>query len=243
MEAIGPHLSAGAVVTDTASTKQQVLQWANELLPDTVSFVGGHPIINKTGGGPESAKADVFNGATYCLIPGAGAQPEAVQLMVGLANTVDAEPFFPDAVEHDSLHAAVGFLPLLMATALMRSAAESPANREMRRMTGSEFRQSTALAATDPAAAAVICAANRDAIMRWLDVYTAELAAIRAEIEAGRDLTPLFEKSADARDRWLSKVDEERAAAYREASTSATDQMKRFFLGELGTKLGMKPGR
>lgn len=243
MEAIAPHLSAGAVVTDTVSTKQQVLAWARELLPTTVSFVGGHPILNKAGEAPENAKAEVFNGATYCLIPGAGATPESVQLMLGLTSAVDAEPFFPDAAEHDSFHAAVGHLPLLMATALIRSAAESPASREMRRMTGSEFRQSTALASTDPAAAAVICAANREAILRWLDVYTAELAGIRAEIVAGGDLEPLFEKAADARDRWMSKVDDERAAAHQDVTVSAGDQMRRFFLGELGNKLGSKTPR
>lgn len=238
LEAIAPHLAAGSVVTDTASTKQQVLKWAQELLPSSVSFVGGHPIINKTGDGPESASAAVFNGATYCLIPGAGARPEAVQLMIGMAATIDAEPFFPDAAEHDSLHAAVGHLPLLTATALMRSAAASPASREMRRMTGAEFRQVTALAATDPAAAAAICAANREALLRWLDVYSAELAVVRAEIEAGNDLKPLFEEAADARDRWMRKVDDERAAAQSEVTISAGDQMKRFFLGGLGTKLG-----
>ncbi|PMP87099.1 MAG: prephenate dehydrogenase/arogenate dehydrogenase family protein, partial [Chloroflexus aggregans] len=40
-------LPAGAVVTDVASTKAQVCRWANELLPRTVSFVGGHPMAGR----------------------------------------------------------------------------------------------------------------------------------------------------------------------------------------------------
>ncbi|MBI4236545.1 MAG: prephenate dehydrogenase/arogenate dehydrogenase family protein, partial [Chloroflexi bacterium] len=41
---IAPHLSPGAIVTDTASTKARVLEWASEVLPESVEFVGGHPM-------------------------------------------------------------------------------------------------------------------------------------------------------------------------------------------------------
>ena len=45
---IAPQLRPGVVVTDTASTKANVLAWAAELLPPTVDFVGGHPMAGKT---------------------------------------------------------------------------------------------------------------------------------------------------------------------------------------------------
>src|SRR5713101_1081435 len=35
---LGPHLKQGAVVTDTASTKSDVLRWAKETLPAGVHF-------------------------------------------------------------------------------------------------------------------------------------------------------------------------------------------------------------
>ncbi len=44
MREAAPHLSPGAVVTDTGSTKAAVLSWARELLPEGVHFVGGHPM-------------------------------------------------------------------------------------------------------------------------------------------------------------------------------------------------------
>src|SRR5437588_10872064 len=44
MEIIAPHLREGATITDTGSTKAEVLDWAQELLPKTVSFVGSHPM-------------------------------------------------------------------------------------------------------------------------------------------------------------------------------------------------------
>ena len=44
MKLIGPELPAGCVVTDVGSTKKVVLEWAEQYLPETVQFVGGHPM-------------------------------------------------------------------------------------------------------------------------------------------------------------------------------------------------------
>ena len=72
----GPELEPGVIVTDTGSTKAEVLAWAEEFLPDTVSFVGGHPMAGKELSGPVAAEADLFQNATYCIIPGKGADED-----------------------------------------------------------------------------------------------------------------------------------------------------------------------
>ena len=40
LQAIAPALTPGTVVTDVASTKVQVISWAEEFLPANTSFVG-----------------------------------------------------------------------------------------------------------------------------------------------------------------------------------------------------------
>jgi prephenate dehydrogenase len=47
LQELAPALTPGAVVTDVASTKAQVLTWAEEFLPTSVAFVGGHPMAGK----------------------------------------------------------------------------------------------------------------------------------------------------------------------------------------------------
>ena len=47
LEAIGPILEGGCVVTDTGATKVRVMEWAEECLPKGISFVGGHPLPKK----------------------------------------------------------------------------------------------------------------------------------------------------------------------------------------------------
>jgi prephenate dehydrogenase len=242
LEAIAPYLSEGAVVTDTASTKQLVLDWAKTILPPGVNFVGGHPLISSEAVGADAASADLFTGATYCLIPGASAQPDAVELLVSLASTVGAEPFFPDATEHDNFQAAVAHLPLILATALMDLAATSPANREIRKMAGADFRRATALADADAETSAQICAANRDGILRWMDAYTTELARLRALVAAGGpELQKLFDQAATSRAQWGAPQEDERSVDMKAAAGTAGDQMKRLFLGNLGTKIGKAP--
>jgi prephenate dehydrogenase len=49
LAAIAAELKEGCVVTDTASLKVPVLNWARQFLPPTVQFVGGHPIVGKWG--------------------------------------------------------------------------------------------------------------------------------------------------------------------------------------------------
>ena len=59
---IAEYLTPGCVVTDTASTKLQVMKWAEELLPSAVDFVGGHPMAGKETYGIQAAGANLLKG-------------------------------------------------------------------------------------------------------------------------------------------------------------------------------------
>ena len=59
-EQIAPHLKPGALVTDVASTKAQVVAWATELLPSHVTFVGGHPMAGGEQHGGANAREELF---------------------------------------------------------------------------------------------------------------------------------------------------------------------------------------
>src|SRR4051812_31649569 len=67
--AMAPVLPHGAVVTDVASAKSQVMAWAHELLPAAAEFIGGHPMAGKEQAGASAAEPDLFKGALYCLTP------------------------------------------------------------------------------------------------------------------------------------------------------------------------------
>ena len=67
--AIAPNLRQGTTVTDVGSTKAEVIQWADEIFPAGIDFVGGHPMAGKTQS-IEGADADLFR-----TPPGASRRP------------------------------------------------------------------------------------------------------------------------------------------------------------------------
>src|SRR3989304_1517931 len=91
-EEIAPALGEGAVVTDTASTKRDVMRWAQELLPEAVSFVGGHPIAGKEQAGLDATDATLFQGRPWAITPSVDATEQAVKTIEDLIAVVGAQP-------------------------------------------------------------------------------------------------------------------------------------------------------
>lgn len=196
LEAIGPILEEGTIVTDTGSAKTRVIEWAESHLPEGTSFIGGRPLPSRTMAAAEDADASVFEGTRYCIVPAASARPEAIRTVVGLAQLLGAEPLFLDAGEHDSYSAAVVHMPLVLSSALVSSTTTSASWRDMFRLAKSEFGEVSKLADQDPKENAAACLANPDAVVHWLDQVIAELHSYRDEIERGSE--ELQEKFIDA---------------------------------------------
>jgi prephenate dehydrogenase len=128
-----------------------------------------------------------------------------MDLIASLAMSIGAQPFFLDAAEHDGLMTAVEGLPSLLGTLLMSAAAEASSWRDMRRLAGEAFAQTTAAAEADPDKLIATLRANRENLARWLEIYQAKLgyarAALLAEDEA--PLTKLLTDASQARGQWL----------------------------------------
>ena len=202
---IAPHLKPGCVVTDTASTKAKILAWADEILPPTVSYVGGHPMAGKETSGVSAAEPSLFVGTTYCIVPSARADQRAVERVVSMVTAIGARPFFVDAVEHDSYVAAISHLPFLLSTALVNVASRSPSWRDLGRLAAGGFRDVSRLASGDPAMHRDICLTNQQSILRWLDALVAELEEVARQIREGSDeLETTFRSAKGTRDAWVA---------------------------------------
>ncbi|MCY4640883.1 MAG: prephenate dehydrogenase/arogenate dehydrogenase family protein [Chloroflexi bacterium] len=181
-EAAAGRIAANAVVTDTGSTKADVMRWATETLPASVSFVGGHPMAGKTEPGPAAADGALFEGARWVLVPSRSAPGGAVETVTSLINTMGAEAMFMDAEEHDAYVAAVSHLPLAAAVALFTLVRESEAWPEMSMLASSGFLGATRLAQSDTSMAYDIFATNREQVAHWLERYGDEIARFRERL-------------------------------------------------------------
>jgi len=213
--AIAPHLADGAVVTETASTKGEVMKWATELLPESVSFVGGHPMAGKEQAGIDHADAALFEGRAYCICPTVSASPIAIQSVVGLAQALGAEPVFIDADEHDVYAAAISHLPLITATALFSLLRESPSWDDLGQLASTGFRDMTRLASGDPSMSNAIWKTNREAIIHWVDRLTEELQRMRGMLSDSQDeaLFKLFAEAKLQRDEFIANPPRRETAA------------------------------
>jgi len=205
LKQIAPDLAAGAIVTDTASTKAEVLEWAREALPDNVNFVGGHPMAGKETPGIDEATATLFQDKAYCLCPSVTASEASVKTILGLAQSVGAKPTFIDAEEHDQYAAAISHLPLMMSTALFNLMRTSPSWEDMAQLASSGFKDTTRLASTDPTMSHDIWTTNREAIIHWLQRMEGELGRFRKLLEDANDdeLLETFAKTQIERDSFL----------------------------------------
>ena len=207
LNAIGPNLRPGSLVTDTASLKEPVLTWAEESLGEGIGFVGGHPIILKDTDGSDGASADLFDGVTYSLCALPTAAPEAVERATNFVAALGGTPYFVDAVEHDSLVAAVSHLPIIWAAVLLGTVSETEAWREAARLAGAAFSNCTSPIGTDPATQSALCRANRQNLLRWIDACQGRLNDIREALlsEDAEGIGQTFERAVETRGKWLAR--------------------------------------
>jgi len=206
LKQIGSHLSPACIVTDTASTKVKVMEWAEEYLPATVNFIGGHPMAGKELSGIDAAEATLFENRPYCLAQGKNASHTSAQTISELVNRIGANPVFITAPEHDILVAGISHLPLIISSSLVMSTVQSPYWSKMSGLAAGGYRDLTRLASQHPRMNRDICLTNRQNILNWIDEFIQELSRFRGLISGeGEELEKAFIQAQKARQRWIEE--------------------------------------
>ena len=209
MELLARGLPEDCIVTDVGSSKGVVLRWADEYLPDHVSFIGGHPMAGKETPGPDAAEADLFDGKVYCVVPSPKADQQAVGDITTLVEAIGARPYFISVDEHDSFVAAASHLPFVLSTALVSCTAKSPNWEDIAQLASSGYRDISRLAAGDPVMHRDICVSNPGPIIAWIDNFIRELHEFRKMLDAESMPDPkavgsVFDHANEARAKWMS---------------------------------------
>lgn len=207
LERLGSRMKTETIVIDTASIRAPFFEWVAQYLPADRNVVGATPIIGALDleGTDPTTDADRFAGGLLAITAPPGTTERALSLAINLATILDAQPFFLDVEEHDAATAAVEDLPTLLSAAMFQSIVDSASWRELQRMAGSLFMQSTELCDTNPKLLQKRIAANREILIARLDLMTQEIERMRELIikEQDDDLIRYFEKAASTRQTWL----------------------------------------
>lgn len=205
---IAPHLGANTLVTDGGSTKSDVVAAARATLGTRIEqFVPAHPIAGAEKSGAAAAQADLYQGKKVVLTP----LPENTK--VAVARVRDAWEWCGanvselTAQQHDEVFAAVSHLPHLLSFALVHDLAQRDNRDQLLSFAASGFRDFTRIAASSPEMWRDICLANREALMRELQQYAAELYALHQALENNdaAKLEDIFSLAREVRSAWTQQ--------------------------------------
>ena len=177
--------NSAATVVDTAGVKAQVLGAVRQALGETPHFVGTHPMAGRERSGPGAARADLFEGRPWVLVPD-GADARSVARARALVELCGGVPLEMGAADHDAAVALVSHLPQVAASLVAARLAEGADGALP--LTGQGLRDVTRVAASDPDLWVDVLAANPTPVAHALTELRADLdAVVHALHEVGDD--------------------------------------------------------
>ncbi|WP_448679831.1 bifunctional prephenate dehydrogenase/3-phosphoshikimate 1-carboxyvinyltransferase [Pseudomonas nicosulfuronedens] len=222
-----------AILTDVGSAKGNVVRAAKAVFGGMPTrFVPGHPIAGSEQSGVEAANAKLFRRHKVILTPLDNAEADAIQCVESLWRELGADVEQMAVEHHDEVLAATSHLPHLLAFTLVDSLAKRSENLEIFRYAAGGFRDFTRIAGSDPVMWHDIFLANREAVLRILDVFRDDLDDLREAVDKGdgQQLMGVFTRARVAREHF-SKI------LARRAYVDAMHNNDLIFLAQPGGRL------
>jgi len=193
---ISDSLPAGCIVTDVGSTKVLPHEWAAKKLPDTVHYVGSHPIAGSEQRGVEFAKDDLFERSICILTTTKKTDRRAVQTLRRFWTKLGCSVKLMGPAEHDRILANVSHLPHIAATALINAS-----NIKDLAFAGKGFMDTSRVASGPTNIWADILTTNAGNIVKSIDKVTAELGKLKKAIKKGdkKQIEKLLKTAGDKR--------------------------------------------
>ena len=203
-----PHLRPQTIVSDTGSTKENVVMAAKAVLGErVVQFIPAHPIAGREQNGLDAALADLFQGKKVMLCPLQENRQEDVHLVHAIWSSVGSQCYALSALQHDAIFAANSHLPHLLAYALVAQISNAEDAQIKLDFAGSGFRDFTRIAGSSAEIWRDICLGNRTALLEELSTYQTILAQLKNMIEQNQDETlhRFFQRASATRLAWQKK--------------------------------------
>jgi prephenate dehydrogenase len=190
LDQLDENVRQPAVVTDTSSTKREIVEAARRL-PPRFAFVGGHPLGGAAKSGIEHARPDLFKGRPWLFTPSDDGAGESLDKLMAFVIALGAEPQLMAATAHDRLLAFLSHLPQLTASALMQVVGDGAGHAGLA-LAGRGLIDTTRLASSSPDVWRDITTTNADELGAALDTLIALLQELRDDLESGDRLAEVF---------------------------------------------------
>jgi len=212
LKQLAPLVNEEVIITDVASVKGNLLSVAKQAFGTVpANLVLAHPIAGSEKSGVAAAKADLFVNHRVIVTPTEQTNPQALQTVKSLWQSVGAELVDMPVDEHDKVLAATSHLPHVLAYTLVDALAGNPEQQNIFRFAAGGFRDFTRIASSDPTMWHEISLANRDALLTIIDEFSAQLANVREAIATGdsENILGCFNRAKTARDKFAQMLEQQ----------------------------------
>lgn len=196
-------LSPACIVTDVGGTKREICKRAEEVLPPSYTFIGGHPMAGSEKSGIRAASPRLFENAVYVLTPRKGERQEAVSRLKSLVETTGAQVLLLEAERHDRLVAAISHLPHVVAAQLVEQVADLGEDDPLYAvLAAGGFRDVTRIASGHPGMWREVLLTNGDLLLPLLQNWRQRFSRLEKWIQEkdGDAIETFFRRSAEWRD-------------------------------------------
>ena len=197
------YFKAGAIVTDVTGVKSCIVDDVQGAMPDGVEFISAHPMAGREVYGVENSDDKIFEGANYIVVPTKKNTERAVNICKQLGEELGfARVSVLSPEEHDEMIGFVSQLTHCIAVSLMTCSD----NKHLVDYTGDSFRDLTRIARINEDMWSELFMLNRDALLRQMDTFASEFAALRNILASG-DVEAMKEKMrvSTMRRAWFDK--------------------------------------
>lgn len=168
--AVSAHIQSPVTLSDIASVKTPFMSVS---LKANQNYIGGHPMMGSEKMGIAHAGPQILDSGQYVIVPqvpNSPAVPIFTQWIAGMA----MHPVLLDAQDHDRWVAVTSHIPYLMACLTIRASQGHAVDP----VVGPGLRDTTRVAAHDPAWGVDVCRENTAAIATGLQGIQDELAHV-----------------------------------------------------------------
>ncbi len=201
---INPFLKKGCLVTDTGSTKTQIVKKANKVLSKDIHFIGGHPMAGSEKYGINSANTHLFLDKTYILTPSNKSKLAALEKIFLIIGMIGAKRLILDPFEHDKIIAAISHLPQILAVSLTNTIStlvQEENNNNYLKVIGGGFKDMTRIASSPYNIWEDICQTNQENILRSIQEFRNYLEVIEEKLKNDpSSLKEEFQKASKLRE-------------------------------------------
>ena len=173
----------GAIVTDVAGIKGTLIKQLDDIIPDNIDFIFGHPMAGRENKGIDHATAECYKGANYLLIDTERNDDDNVLLLqaiiykLGFKRIIRISSGF-----HDQIIAFTSHLPHVMAVSLINSDVEA---RNTEIYMGGSYRDATRVADINEDLWTELFLVYIENLLEVIDDFMAEMGRFREDLAKG----------------------------------------------------------